>query len=327
MAESRREDLAFFEKIDLPVHHLTWAILDNLGSLWTHVSGGLQLTSSSIFSCVYSQATVWKDVFTYFRRSMCYPSLTPLRVSMSSNLKSYLIPPLATGDSVPQSLDIFQSSHTFSGWCYTKSSHVLVLTSQTSNVRALMGIGLATRQSLSSLPPTPFLPHCTWASCVDEVERKKQRQQKNPKRQLGLEELMNEENRCFPDVACGCRRDPQTGWATHWLLCLPPPPQQPSSSPRPSFCLSTAGLWSQDATQEARSCNRFSSCIRAGMCGPSPPVPPSLSKSSTLLMSRVLVLLGPQGQRPHMLREAADFQQIHLQQQVSGHLVAVLIIN
>lgn len=40
-----------------------------------------------------------------------------------------------------------------------------------------------------------------------------------------------------------------------------------------------------------------------------PPPFPSIYDSSTLLMSRVLVLLGPQGQRPCMLGEPGAFQQ------------------
>lgn len=121
----------------------------------------------------------------------------------------------------------------------------------------LMDIWLAARQSPLSSPSFSASLHlsflCWWGGEEETTTTKK------PKRQPGLEskELTNEENRCFPDVACGCRRDPRAGWVTHWLLCSPPPPQQPSSSPRPCFCLSTAGLWSQDTTQEARSCNRF----------------------------------------------------------------------
>lgn len=49
------------------------------------------------------------------------------------------------------------------------------------------------------------------------------------------------------------------------------------------------------------------------------PPSPSLFKSSTLLMSRVLVLLGPQGQRPYTFPELATFQQNHPLEQVLGH--------
>lgn len=183
---------------------------------------------------------------------------------------------------------------------------------------------MAARQSPLSSPPVSASLHLSFL--CDEVERKNQQQQQQKKEaaRSGKQGAHKRGEQMFP--RCGLRLQEgtlklaglHTGCFVHLLLPNSPLPLPGHASVSPPLAFEVrTRLRKQGAAID------FLPVLEQECVDNPPPLLclpiPSLSKSSMLLMSRVLVPLGPQGQGPYTLTEPTAFRQNHPRQQVFGY--------